>query len=844
MDIGICSRTTEKGEQSSVNDGKGKAKNKASNSFRHAVSKFLSTNTLHSVYTRLSECTPCPLQYLAELSISKRNLSTLLTVNPDPDAMQRVFAAKPGFFWQTMEMGDAPTEEKTSARLCQGPESQNTVMLMQYAVFHQPFCLLDVLIRVRNKALDVAGIRLVYQEEGPPLEEKPAHGSEVTTDIPVLGETCTRSQIPLLVLALRGPRAISQWQDEVGPVDAKLAQRTDPMSLRALYSHGAKEDHLFWCPRNVQGAGTELARWFGGRVPESGVINIGSSEPAVTIDEKPKGSPGKGRNAKTQLLTSSLNSTCRPPPYFLTACTDTSVFFIVSPALPVKYLGRVMCVCFERGYCTQGIKRVHLNTNRLSGLGLAPEQLNVFCPKRVTQSESASPSALPVASTVLLLRRENALHHTLPVVKSIVDSLADTILFQSCFLSIPYSDSMLKQLGGDFSITPDPAAYPVDLLRHAFHSNPELEQVCVLTLLREKASISAGSILNQLLLEKESQESEKEKSNPYWGFELLGLKLLTSLSMRQAKEFTPCKIGDGLWKKSLHILTAGPALVLALRGVNAFARLQRFVDCHMDSSKSKRATDSISFDLLMSCTPELACRQLSVIFFDGELFSDQCARLNLHLLPPPRRVINGLCSGSSESLNESDTLGSSPSRKARNRRVGLSKSSLKPSLSRVETLWYADMSVVQSLLEKPRVIPTVCVLKPRTASKHLGKVLKRLGQEGFSVTGMKMMILSSTEVSSLIAEKESELERHVCHMTSGPIVALCLQRENAVGRLLEVLGPSDPRAARKQSQFFLRGSFGEDSIQNAFYGTFTKTWSILVRILLKRRLLIVAYLYY
>lgn len=578
------------------------------------------------------------------------------------------------------------------------------------------------------------------------------HGSEVSTAIPVLEERCTESQIPLLVLALRGPRAISQWQDEVGPVDAKLAQRTDPNSLRALYSHEAKEDHLFWCPRNVQRALTELARWFGGRVPESGVVNIGSSEPVVTLDEKPKGSPGKGRNAKTQLLTSSLHNTCRPPPYFLTACTDTSVFFIVSPALPVKYLGRVMCACFERGYCTQGIKRVHLNTNRLSGLGLAPEQLNVFCPKRVNaQSKSASPS--PVASTVLLLRRENALHHTLPVVKSLVDSFADIGLSQSCFLSIPYTDSMLKQLGGDFSVTPDPAAYPVDLLRHAFHSNPELEQVCVLTLLKEKASISAGSIMNQLLLEKESQESEKEKSNPNCGFELLGLKLLTSLSIRQAKEFTPCKIGDSLWKKSLQILTAGPALVLALRGVNGFARLQRFMDSYLDSSKSKRATDSICYDMLMSCTPELACRQLSVIFFDRELFSDQSARRNLHLLPPPRRVINGVCSGSSESLNESDTRGSSPNRKTRNRRVGLSKSSLKPSLSRVETLWYADISVVQSLLERPRVIPAVCVLKPRTAAKHLGKVLKRLGQEGFSVIAMKMMRLSSADVSTLMAKK-------------------------------------------------------------------------------------------
>ena len=490
-----------------------------------------------------------------------------------------------------------------------------------------------------------------------------AHGFEVSTGISVPEEI--ESQIPLLVLALRGPSAISQWQDEVGPVDAKLAQRTDPKSLRALYSHGAKEDHLFWCPRGVQSAGTELARWFGGRVPESGVINIGSSESVVTLDEKRKGSPVKGRNANTQLLTSSLHSTCRPPPYFLTACTDTSVFFIVSPSLPVKYLGRVLCVCLERGFSTQGVKRTHLNTNRLGGMGLAPEQLNLFCPKRVTQSESASPS--PVASTLLLLRRENALHHLLPVVKSLVDSFLGTGLTQSCFLSIPYSDSMLKQLGGDLSITPDPTAYPVNLLRHAFHSNPELEQVCVLTLLKEKASISAGSILNQLLLEKKSQELEKEKSNPNCVFELLGLKLLTSLSMRQAKEFTPCKIGDGLWKKSLYTLTAGPALVLALRGVNAFTRLQRFVDSHLDLSKSKRATDSISFDMLMSCTPELACRQLSVVFFDRELFSDQSARRNLHLLPPPRRVINGVCSGSSESLNESDTLGSSPNRKARNR---------------------------------------------------------------------------------------------------------------------------------------------------------------------------------
>lgn len=161
VEIGICRRLI-KGE----NQKKIKV-----NSFRQAVNKFLSTNSLHSVYSRLSEFNPYPFQHISELLISKKNLSTLLTVNPDPDAMNRVFDAKPGFFWQTMEVEDALCDEKTGSRLYQGPEMQTTVMLMQFAVFHEPFCLLDVMVRARSKALDVAGIRLVYQQREL-LEEK------------------------------------------------------------------------------------------------------------------------------------------------------------------------------------------------------------------------------------------------------------------------------------------------------------------------------------------------------------------------------------------------------------------------------------------------------------------------------------------------------------------------------------------------------------------------------------------------------------------------------------------------------------------------------------------------
>ena len=104
--------------------------------------------------------------------MSKKNLSTSLIVNPDPEAMWRVFGAKPGFFWQTMEMDDAPVDDKTGERLFQGPEIHNAFMLMHSAVFRQPFCLLDVLIRARCNALDIAGIRLVYQQNEV-FEEKP-----------------------------------------------------------------------------------------------------------------------------------------------------------------------------------------------------------------------------------------------------------------------------------------------------------------------------------------------------------------------------------------------------------------------------------------------------------------------------------------------------------------------------------------------------------------------------------------------------------------------------------------------------------------------------------------------
>ena len=61
-------------------------------------------------------------------------------------------------------------------------------------------------------------------------------------------------------------------------------------------------------------------------------------------------------------------------------------------------------------------------------------------------------------------------------------------------------------------------------------------------------------------------------------------------------------------------------------------------------------------------------------------------------------------------------------------------------------------------------------------------------------------------------------EKHLYYLTSGPCMCLSLQRENAVKKLLELLGPEDPLSARRQNQFHWRGVFGADAVSNAFYG--------------------------
>ena len=73
----------------------------------------------------------------------------------------------------------------------------------------------------------------------------------------------------------------------------------------------------------------------------------------------------------------------------------------------------------------------------------------------------------------------------------------------------------------------------------------------------------------------------------------------------------------------------------------------------------------------------------------------------------------------------------------------------------------------------------------------------------------------------VLTEQEADKEKHLSYLRSGPSLCLALQRENAVKKLLDLVGPEDPQSARRNSQFYWRGVFGVDPVCNGLYCKFS-----------------------
>lgn len=114
---------------------------------------------------------------------------------------------------------------------------------------------------------------------------------------------------------------------------------------------------------------------------------------------------------------------------------------------------------------------------------------------------------------------------------------------------------------------------------------------------------------------------------------------------------------------------------------------------------------------------------------------------------------------------------------------------------------------------------TLAIVKPdAVASGKAGKIIAHLENAGFRVLAMRMTRLTREQAGEFYAVHRerpfySEL---VEFMTSGPVIPMALERDQAVPTLREVIGATDPAEAAEGT---VRKLYAESKGRNAIHAS-------------------------
>jgi nucleoside-diphosphate kinase len=114
---------------------------------------------------------------------------------------------------------------------------------------------------------------------------------------------------------------------------------------------------------------------------------------------------------------------------------------------------------------------------------------------------------------------------------------------------------------------------------------------------------------------------------------------------------------------------------------------------------------------------------------------------------------------------------------------------------------------------------TLSIIKPdAVASGHAGEILACLELEGFRIVGLRMTRLSKHQAERFYAVHRDRAfyGSLVKFMTEGPIIAVALEREEAVSKLREAMGATNPANAADGS---IRKRFAESIERNCIHGS-------------------------
>lgn len=114
---------------------------------------------------------------------------------------------------------------------------------------------------------------------------------------------------------------------------------------------------------------------------------------------------------------------------------------------------------------------------------------------------------------------------------------------------------------------------------------------------------------------------------------------------------------------------------------------------------------------------------------------------------------------------------------------------------------------------------TFTMIKPvAVKNNHIGPILKLINEAGFRIKAMKFTHLTKQQAEEFYSIHAGKYfyEELTTFMSSGPIVAAILEKENAVADFRKLIGATDPAKAEEGT---IRKLYAESMSHNAVHGS-------------------------
>lgn len=114
---------------------------------------------------------------------------------------------------------------------------------------------------------------------------------------------------------------------------------------------------------------------------------------------------------------------------------------------------------------------------------------------------------------------------------------------------------------------------------------------------------------------------------------------------------------------------------------------------------------------------------------------------------------------------------------------------------------------------------TLAIIKPdAVAAGQTGAILAIIEENGFKILGMRMTRLRKEQAEGFYAVHKERpfFPSLVAFMTEGPVVVLCLEREDAIKKWREVMGATNPANAAEGT---IRKRFAASIERNCVHGS-------------------------